>query len=248
MIDIHAHILPGVDDGAPDMDSALEMAALSAESGVTILAATPHSSAFRNQNLWDENLLQRMKELKTSVEREKIPLRIVPGMEIFCNSDTAKYLKDRRLIGLCGSRYPLVEFAFTDYEEQATEILEDICAIGMRPVVAHPERYEYIQQDPTILNYWVRIGCMLQVNRGSLLGRFGRREESLAIDLVERGFVTAVASDAHSPRMRTPVLSDAQRMLEETFSPAIARKLLEDNPWKILNNEEIQREIPLWFR
>lgn len=248
MIDIHAHILPGVDDGAPDMDSALEMAALSAESGVTVLAATPHSSAFRDQNLWDADLLQRMKELKASVEKEKIPLRIVPGMEIFGVSGTAAYLKDRRLIGLCGSRYPLVEFAFADYEEQATEILEEICAIGMRPVVAHPERYEYIQQDPTILNHWVRIGCMLQVNRGSLLGRFGRREERLALDLVGRGFVTAVASDAHSPRMRTPMLRDVQTLLEEEFSSEIAQTLLTDNPWKILNNEEIRRESPLWFR
>jgi len=248
MIDIHSHILPGVDDGADDMESALEMAALSAESGVTVLAATPHSSAFRNQNLWDEVLIERMKEFKTKVEEKKIPLRIVPGMEIFCNSETVKYLKQRKLIGLCGSDYPLVEFSFMDYADQATEILEDICSMGMRPVVAHPERYEYVQEDPTLLNYWSRIGCLMQVNRGSLLGRFGRREQHLAIELVERGFAAAVASDAHSPSMRTTWMKDVQTMLKEEFSPEIAQLLLEDNPRKILNNEKIRMDRPIWFR
>ena len=247
MIDIHSHILPGVDDGADDMESALEMAALSAESGVTVLAATPHSSAFRNQNLWDEVLIERMKEFKTKVEEKKIPLRIVPGMEIFCNSETVKYLKQRKLIGLCGSDYPLVEFSFMDYADQATEILEDICSMGMRPVVAHPERYEYVQEDPTLLNYWSRIGCLMQVNRGSLLGRFGRREQHLAIELVERGFAAAVASDAHSPLIRTPWMEDVRNLLSQEFSPAYARMLLLENPRRILKDDIIPPVKPEWF-
>ena len=135
-----------------------------------------------------------------------------------------------------------------DYADQATEILEDICSMGMRPVVAHPERYEYVQEDPTLLNYWSRIGCLMQVNRGSLLGRFGRREQHLAIELVERGFAAAVASDAHSPSMRTTWMKDVQTMLKEEFSPEIAQLLLEENPRKILNNEKIRMDRPIWFR
>ena len=248
MIDIHAHILPGVDDGAEDMDTALEMAAIAAESGVSIMVATPHSSAFRDQNLWSSELYARIKELKTRVEAEKIPLLIVPGMEIFANSDTAQYLKDHRLIGLLGSRYPLVEFSFTDYAEQATEILEDISAMGMRPVVAHPERYAYVQEDPSILNYWARLGCLLQINRGSLQGRFGRREETLAWELVERGFAFAVASDTHSPNSRTPNMRDIKELLSKEISPGVAYQLLSENPWKILSNAEIPKEEPILFR
>ena len=248
MIDIHAHILPGVDDGAADMDSALEMAAVSAESGVDTIVATPHCFASRGQNLWDNDLLQRMKELKLRIDRAGIPVRLLPGMEIFCEAGTAAGLKTRKLIGACGSRYPLVEFDFSDYEEQMTQQLAQICAMGMRPVIAHPERYEYVQYDPTIINRWVRIGCLLQINRGSLLGRFGRMEEALARELVERGFVTAVASDAHSTTMRTPWLADVQRLLQEEFSPLAAHRLLEEYPRKIINNEEIQMEEPFWFR
>ena len=152
------------------------------------------------------------------------------------------------MIGLNGSNYPLIEFPFYNYGGRATEILEEIVALGMRPVVAHPERYLYVQKDPGILNLWVEMGCLLQVNKGSLLGRFGRYEEHLAYELVDRGFAFAVASDAHSPRQRTTWMLDVERMLREEFSDRVAEALLKRNPMKLLNNETIQWKEPHWFR
>lgn len=249
MIDIHAHILPGIDDGAENMDSALEMAAMAVESGVTALIATPHSSAYgRQKNHWDDALIQRLAEFRLALEEEEIPLKIYPGMEIFGTREVPELLKQRKLLGLNDSKYPLVEFAFSNYAAHATEVLEEIVAIGMRPVVAHPERYEYIQQDPSLLNLWVEMGCLLQINKGSLLGRFGRNERYLALELVERDFAFAVASDAHSPVVRTTWMSDVNQLLREEFSVQTANKLLYRNPMKILNNEKIQEDEPLWFR
>lgn len=248
MIDIHAHILPGIDDGAGSMKQALEMAAMAADSGVSVMVTTPHSAAFGSQNnLWGEEMIQAVKDFRNALEKAKIPLQVYPGMEIFGTMEVPAMLDDGLFIGLNGSDYPLVEFDFYDYEEQATLILEQIRELGKRPVVAHPERYKYIQDDPTILNYWVKMGCLLQVNKGSLLGRFGRQEELLAMALVERKFVHAVASDAHSPVMRTTWMKDVEQLLKTEFSAECAQLLLEEIPLKILRNEVVRVRRPDWF-
>ena len=248
MVDIHAHILPGIDDGAEDMNSALEMAALAVESGVEMIVATPHSSAYgRQKNQWGRELKSALLAFRAELEREKIPLRVYSGMEIYGSPEVPELLTEGRLIGLNGSRYPLIEFAFTDYAVRATEILEEVIAIGKTPVVAHPERYLYVQEDPTLLNLWVEMGCLLQINKGSLLGRHGRQEELLSLALVERGFACAVASDAHSPVMRTTWMNEAEKLLIEEFSPGTAKRLLTQNPVKLLKNESIQLPEPEWF-
>ena len=249
MIDIHAHILPGIDDGAADMESALEMAAMAVESGVTIMVATPHSSAYgRMQNHWDEQLVRRVKDFRSALEQANIPLKVAPGMEIFGTPEVPELLKQKRMLGLNGSDYPLIEFPFSNYAVQATEILEDVVGIGMRPLIAHPERYTYVQKDPSILNLWVEMGCLLQINKGSLLGSFGRNEKYLAWELVERNFAFAVASDAHSPTVRTTWMKDVQQLLREEFSEQIASKLLYSNPLKLLKHEKIREAEPHWFR
>lgn len=249
MIDIHAHILPGVDDGAEDLGCALEMAAMAVESGVTTLVVTPHCVEFsRQNNLWGTELMDRIQDFRTQLRNAQIPLEILPGMEIFGTENVPVLLKEGRAIGLNGSRYPLIEFPFYNYEGRATELLEAVLELGMRPVIAHPERYQYVQEDPTILNLWVQMGCLLQINKGSLLGRFGPYERRLAFELVDRGFAFAVASDAHSPMVRTTWMQDVDRLLREEFSGAAAEVLLERNPKKLLHNETIRWSDPHWFR
>lgn len=249
MIDIHAHILPGVDDGARNLESAVEMAAMAAESGVQIMAATPHCCTFsRTPNLWGLELEERLHLLQDALKEANIPVRIVPGMEIFGTEDVPELLKSGKMIGLNGSRYPLIEFPFAEYAGRATDILGDVLKLGMRPVVAHPERYSFTQEDPTVLNLWTEMGCLLQVNKGSLLGRFGPGAQRLSWELVGRGFAYMVASDAHSPRMRTPWMGEAAQLLQENFGPTAPRKLLWEHPMKVLNDEEIRQTEPDWFR
>ena len=114
-------------------------------------------------------------------------------------------------------------------------------------MIAHPERYSCVQRDPMVVNEWYRMGCLFQVNRGSLLGRFGRREQRMAVELVDRGFATVVASDAHSARMRTPWMKDVQQMLSQEFAPVCAEVLLRENPLKILRNLDLPPVEPEWF-
>lgn len=249
MIDIHAHILPGIDDGADDLADALEMAAMAVESGVTTLVATPHCAAFGPQaRCRAAEVRSAVRSFRAALAEAGIPLQIAHGMEIYGTPQVPQLLADGQLLCLNSTRYPLVEFDFVDYAAPATEILQSLVDGGLRPVVAHPERYRYTQDDPTLLNLWVEMGCLLQINKGSLLGRFGRVPQALALALVERGFAFAVASDAHSPVMRTTWMSEAAQLLEEEFSPRTAQQLLEENPRRLLNNETIRQAEPVWFR
>lgn len=246
MIDIHIHILPGVDDGAPDWDAALSMARMAVESGVTAMAVTPHCN-MNYRNFYTPFLVERVNQFRNLLRQFHLPLELYVGMEIMGSYDTGERLSDGTLSTLNGSRYPLVEFHFTGTGREETDILDSILQCGYRPVIAHPERYRYVQDDPELINTWLEMGCLLQINRGSLMGRFGQEVVALAYAMVERGCATAVASDAHSPIRRTPWMSDVQQMLSREFSPQTAQVLLEENPERILRDEEIHMERPKWF-
>ena len=242
MIDLHSHILPGQDDGAQSLEAALAMARMAVDSGVTAMAATPHCAGDHTREVYAAWRL-----LKEALEENEIPMKLFLGMEIYGTPETARMLREKQLFTLNDSRYPLIEFSFRSDGLEETRILHSVCKAGFRPVVAHPERYSYVQQDPRLVDRWVRMGCLIQVNRGSLLGRFGHRAQSLGFALVERGFATVVASDAHSPRVRTPWLADVEQLLSEEIAPKCADLLLRENPRKILKDEEIRSAEPEWF-
>ena len=242
MIDLHSHILPELDDGAQSLQDALAMARMAVDSGITAMVATPHCIDDRRAEVYDA-----WKLLTAALRENQIPLKLTLGMEIFGTMDTVRLLKEGRLFTLNGSNYPLVEFSFRSDGQEETYILGSLCKAGYRPVVAHPERYEYIQKDPRLANKWQKMGCLLQVNRGSLLGRFGKGAQVMGVEMVERGFAAAVATDAHSARIRTPWMRDIREVLAKEVSPLCARTLLLDNPRKILKNEPMAPVEPDWF-
>lgn len=242
MIDIHSHILPELDDGSPSLRESLAMARMAVDGGITAMVATPHCTGGRKAEV-----LESWRLLRQALEEAGIPLKLYPGMEIFGTADTVRLLKENKLLTLNGSRYPLVEFDFRAWGETETLLLYSLCKAGYRPIVAHPERYAFIQRDPRLINRWVRMGCLLQVNRGSLLGRFGRQAQAMAVEMVERGFAAVVATDAHSCRSRTPWMRDVREMLTREVSPLCARMLLRENPGRIVKNERLLPMEPEWF-
>ena len=242
MIDLHSHILPELDDGAQSLWDSIAMARVAVESGITAMAATPHCMEDRTREV---HAAWRL--LREALQESEVPLKLYLGMEIFGTTQTARMLREGKLLTINGSRYPLIEFPFHSDGDEESWILRSVCKAGFRPVVAHPERYTYIQREPELLNRWCRMGCLLQINRGSLLGRFGRQARETGMELVERGFASVVASDAHSPRVRSPWMDDVREMLTQEISPRCARALLVENPKRILKNEEIPPVTPEWF-
>ncbi len=242
IIDLHCHILPGMDDGAQNLRESLDMASLAVEGGTKVMVATPHCKNGGAQTVREEAAL-----LRQALRESGIPLQLCVGMEIFGTPDTALMLKDRELLTLHDSAYPLIEFAFDTDGRQETWILEQIIDAGYIPLVAHPERYRCIQEDPGLVNAWKEMGCLFQVNRGSLLGRFGLIPQKTALVLTRRGFTSVVASDAHSVRYRTPWMQDVENFLNRKVSPVAADYLLRYNPVAILKNEQLLSVEPEWF-
>lgn len=242
MIDLHSHILPELDDGSQSLAESLAMARLAVEGGVRAIVATPHCAEDRVREV---SAAWRL--LREALEETGIPLKLYLGMEILGTEDTARLLQAQKLLPLNGSRYPLIEFSFRSTGQEATDILDSVIRAGYRPLVAHPERYDFVRQDPELINYWTRMGCLLQLNRGSLLGRFGSGAQEMAFSLIDRGFATAVASDAHSPRVRTTWMRDIREFLSREISPNAARSLLQRNPGRIIRNEQLPPVEPEWF-
>lgn len=241
MIDIHCHILPGVDDGAQTMSDALEMAHLATQSGVRAIIATPHCNlpGADRRNFIDQDFAARFDQFHNAVVSAGIPLHVHPGAEVLCTQDTAALLESGKLMTLAGSRYLLVEFFFDERFEDMNRRLEAISALGAVPVIAHPERYDTVQQNPMAMERWFSRGYILQLNKGSILGRLGRRAYHCSRWLLSQGLAHAVASDAHSPRMRTPHMQELQITLQSLCGEEYADILLHKNPQRILHDQPV---------
>ena len=237
MTDIHCHILPGVDDGAENMDEAVAMARMAWESGVRTIIATPHCNLpGETGNYRSGAMTRRFNSLRKAVRDAGIDLEILPGAEVLCTPKVPQLLDEKKLITLAGSRYLLVEFFFDEHLDAIDELLEQIAARGFVPVIAHPERYEAVQQAPHAVIRWFRSGYVIQINKGSILGRLGRRAQGCAEWLLDRGLAHTVASDAHSDQYRTPHMSQLRRTLEDRCGSAYCNILLRINPYNIAHD------------
>lgn len=248
MIDIHTHVLPSVDDGSESMEMSLSMLVLAAESGVETLVTTPHCNIPDEiDNYLDAELEERWEELNAEKERAEIPIRLCHGMEIFATPELPELLREGRVWTLNGTDYFLMEFAFNEDPDFCFQILEDCVSEGFHPIIAHPERYFFLQDDPQIAFEWCTAGYGLQVNKGSLLGRFGHGPMRTAELLMEHGLVACVASDAHRPYQRSTYMGEIRRLLEGQYGEEYMRLLLEENPARILSGEELLGYEPISF-
>lgn len=240
MIDVHCHIIPGVDDGSQSLDESLAMADIAARSGVNILVATPHANQMgRFENFYSKELVDRFRELKYCIAREGIPLQLLLGMEIFASWDMDRKIRERKLIGLNGTRYYLVEWDFDEDPENIYQFLQMILKEGKVPLIAHPERYFCVQENPDLVRSWREMGCLAQINKGSIFGRFGSDSEQTANELLEEGLVYCLGSDAHGPRMRTPFMADGRDFLTDMYGDQIAEKLMRTNALKLLKDKPV---------
>ena len=210
MTDLHVHILPGVDDGSPNLSTSLEMAEMAAQSGVRILAVTPHANQTGIEGVEDgyvnyesEQLEEQFYRLEREINREHIPISLVRGMEIMSIGPLGEKIRERKLIPLHESRYYLIEVPFDMAPDGIRKRLLEFPAMGKIPVLAHPERYFCVQDTPELLYEFREMGAVLQINKGSVFGRFGEEAERTTRFLLENRLAGCVASDAHGADYRT---------------------------------------------
>ena len=240
MVDIHCHILHGIDDGAEAYEVALNMARLAVANGTTSVIASPHANIpgmpFENTVSIVEDCVNA---LNSAFKNEGIPLTLYPGCEVFASGNFTELLRAGKLPTLNHSDYVLVEFDFYEHPVSVFTKLEELCNEGFIPIVAHPERYAFIEDEPSSAEILKNMGCLIQCNKGSLAGRFGTAAKFASHDMLVRGQVDFIASDAHGADMRTPVLSDAYRTVSDLYGSDYAELLFKINPQKVIENKKI---------
>jgi protein-tyrosine phosphatase len=230
-----------VDDGASCFDEAFDMAVMAAESGVQALVATPHSNHdIGYVNYESEHLASLFEKLCTLLIESKIPLRLYRGMELWASTDIVEKLSYGKLLTLNFTRYTLVEFAFDEEPWWIEAILREIFSGGYIPIIAHPERYLCVHEDPSYLYEWRKMGALAQMNKESILGRLGRRTAEVAELLLKHNLINCVASDAHHAYVRTTDMRALDRYLERNFSQGYRDLLMRDNPQAILEGKQLK--------
>ena len=245
MIDIHIHIIPGVDDGSRNLEMSLAMARMAYETGVDHMIVTPHSYPGIYDNYAGERLEAKYRSLKEAVKAQRIPLNLYRGMEIYGTEDTVSLLKEHKLWTLNHTKYILIEFGFHEDPDFVNTILKDCKEAGYDPVVAHPARYSFVQQDPQLVYDWVQKGYGIQLNKGSILGSNGRRCQECAVSLLRHGLVHCVASDAHRMGWREPDMDRVTDELENRFGEEYTYMLVEENPGRILDGRRLVGYDPI---
>lgn len=235
MIDLHSHILPGVDDGAATIEESVAIAEAAVADGIEVLAATPHVRS--DYPTAAETMERLVAQLATELAVREVPLRIVTGGEIALDRIDDLGLDELRRFALgANGDYLLLEFPYAGWPLGLAERVFALAARGLRPVIAHPERNAEAQQAPDRLDEVVTSGALLQVTAASLDGRLGRRVQRAGLELVHRGLAHLIASDAHSPALRGIGMSAAA---EAVGDEQLAAWLTRGVPGAIVDGREL---------
>ncbi len=240
MIDLHTHILPGIDDGAGTWDEAIEMCRLAAADGCTGVVATPHQ-----RKAWPNEDTDRLRSLVDELQQRAGPKpKIWVGGEIHVGVDILDDLERPGLGGLAplaDSRALLLEFGLSQPPMGASALIHELVLAEWQPVIAHPEFIPFLAEDLELMDELVVMGARAQATAMSVTGKFGRRIQASVRTMIDRGLIHFVASDAHSPTWRSPGLSEARDEISRRWGRAVADRLTDDYPASILAG----RDIPL---
>lgn len=247
MIDIHTHILFDVDDGSKSLEMSLQMVRMAYESGVDTIIATPHCMPGVYNNYAGEKLEKRFKILREAAGDYGIPVHLRKGMEVLVTEKTEELIDDKKLWTLNDSHYLLVEFSFDEDPAYCMQSLEKIRKKGYIPIIAHPCRYYFVQDYPQIVYEWYQKGYGIQINKGSLLGSLGKKEQKCANRLLRHGLVSCVASDAHRSNRRTSRMDEVRDLLHDKYGGEYAYMLLDENPRRILKDRPLVGLDPISF-
>ena len=239
MIDLHSHLLPGIDDGAPDLATALQLAKVALADGITHMVCTPHIHPGRYDNT-PHSIEQALAELRAGLAEQQLALQVSAAAEVRFGMELMLAVKQQQIpfLGLWQQRpVLLLEFPHGELPFGAERLTQWLLQQGIQPMIAHPERNKGLLRDPSKIKPLVQQGCLFQVTAGAVAGRFGQPAQDLAERFLAEGLVTILASDAHNLEHRPPVLSEGLAAASALLGEAEAYKLVQDNPWQLAQSK-----------
>lgn len=244
MIDLHCHILPGLDDGAKNWDESLNMARLAVSEGITHILATPHhmNRSWINPK---ETVLSLTNELQERLDAENIPLTVFPGQEVRLHGEIIKNMNNNEICFIDeGDRYVLIEFPTSEVPAYAERLFYEMQTNKITPIIVHPERNHGILKDPNILYEFSNRGILSQVTAASYIGKFGKEIEKLSYKLIKHNLVHFIASDAHNTTNRLFHMKEAMQKLEKDFGKEKVR-FFDQTTRDLINGDSIMTSEPL---
>ncbi len=235
MLDLHCHLLPGIDDGAVDLDMSLEMARMAVADGIRTVACTPHIYP----GMYDNNrqgILAAMASLRIELARHDMDLQLVEGADVHLDVGLLAGIRDGRVPTLAGSRYLLLEPPHHVAPPRFQESVFQLMVAGVVPVITHPERLSWIEGQYDVFKQLVKGGAWMQLTAGSLTGRFGKRPQYWAERMLDEQLVHILATDAHHPRRRPPLLTEGREAAAKRVGEQEATHLVCTRPQGIVDN------------
>lgn len=237
MIDLHCHILPGIDDGPTTLEQSLELAVLYQKAGFIKIVTTPHWVPGTSWTPSLEQIHQRIALLRDSFESRQIDIQIYSGMEIALDINLCDLLLSKHLLTLAGSSYVLIESPFQRLPLGWEQMFFTIMAKGYRIVLAHPERCLQLFSTPELYDDIIEAGVYFQVNYDSFLGHYGKKESETAFYLLKKGYIHFLATDSHDPLQRHPGNAlKAVKVLKKTIDSKTIEILTRINPENVIND------------
>ncbi len=237
MIDIHAHILPGLDDGPSTLEESLEMARIAVKNDIRYMIATPHCLNGRYIN-WRQNILSSCIEFNSALEKHNIPLKVLPGSEAHLSMEIMDEFEKGRLMTLNDTGcYLSLELPDQIIAKSVIRFINNIRIRNIIPIIAHPERNMAIQNDLDLLSDFISAGALSQITGNSLKGEFGPLVFDCCIEIIERRMVHFMASDAHSAFGRPPDFLESYKKLSSMIGKNEAEKIMFEFPQNILDGK-----------
>ena len=238
-VDIHCHLLPGIDDGAKDWRDTLAMARMAAADGIRTIITTPHQLGNWSQNRGDD-IRHLTAQVQNVLREQKIPITLLAGGDVRIEPDMIDRIRRGEVMTLADhGRHVLLELPHELYVP-LEPLLQELRAAGLVGILSHPERNQGILARPDLVEPLVKAGCLMQVTAGSLAGSFGPDIAACAERMVSRGLVHFLATDAHSPRSRRPIMSRAFDRATELVGERLAVEMCATNPAQVAAGEDVR--------
>ena len=244
MIDVHSHIVFGVDDGAKNLEQSIEMLKEAKNVGFEKVILTPHYM----EGYYEENvstIAERIVQIEKELQRQNIDIKVVQGNEIYITTNINDLIEQKIAMPLANSRYVLFELPMVVAQCLILEeVVYKILQAGRIPVIAHPERYSFVQKDVSVLNHLIEDGVLMQSNYASIVGNYGKQAKETVKYMLRHNMVHLLGSDVHRTKSIYPKIPKIKNELEKIIGKEKLKILTTINPKKLIENEEILIELP----